>query len=213
MPRLQRWALLLGLYIGLGTLIGLARFWVFGAILVAGALYLSVAADPTLLEERIRPGGPTIDRRALRAIRICAAALFVVVITDITLFHWSDSVPPSTRAPAMVVFAAATALAVRAVVANRFFSVAVRVQNDRGHHVVSEGPYAVVRHPGYLGMIVAAPAAVLALGSWLGLVPALGYSALIARRAVLEDRYLREHLDGYAEYADRVRFRLVPGVW
>jgi protein-S-isoprenylcysteine O-methyltransferase Ste14 len=97
--------------------------------------------------------------------------------------------------------------------ANRFFSIAVRVQTDRGHQVVSAGPYGVVRHPGYLGMIVAAPAAALALGSWLALVPALGYSALIARRAVLEDRYLCDQLDGYAAYADRVRFRLIPGVW
>jgi len=212
-PRFLRWALLLGLFICLGMLVGLARFWVFGAILVGAALYLSLAADPTLLQERVRPGGPTIDRRALRAIRICAAALFVVAISDIALFHWSDTVPASTRAPAMLVFAAATALTARAVVANRFFSVAVRVQTDRGHQGVSGGPYGVVRHPGYLGMIVAAPAAALALGSWLALVPALGYSALIARRAVLEDRYLCDQLDGYAAYADRVRFRLIPGVW
>jgi len=211
--RLVRWVTLLGLYITLGLLIGLARFWVFGAILIGAAVYLTLAADPTLLQERVRPGGPTIDRGALRAIRICAIALFAVAIGDVAVFHWSDTVPASTRAPAMLVFAAATLLSVRAVVANRFFSVAVRVQTDRGHHVVSGGPYGMIRHPGYLGMIVAAPAAVLALGSWLALVPALGYSALIARRAVREDRYLREHLDGYAEYADRVRFRLIPGVW
>jgi protein-S-isoprenylcysteine O-methyltransferase Ste14 len=213
MPRFLRWLVLLGVFIALGTLIGAARFWVFGAILAASALYLSVAADPTLIAERIRPGGPTIDRRALRAIRLSAAALFMVALADIGLLHWSDTVPASTRAPAMLVFAASTALAVRAVVANRFFSVAVRVQADRGHHVVTDGPYRIVRHPGYLGMIVAAPAAALALGSWLALVPAIAYSLLIARRAALEDRYLREHLDGYADYADRVRFRLVPGVW
>jgi protein-S-isoprenylcysteine O-methyltransferase Ste14 len=212
-PRFLRWLVLLGVFIALGTLIGAARFWVFGAILAGSALYLSVAADPTLIAERIRPGGPTIDRRALRAIRLSAAALLMVALADIGLLHWSDTVPASTRAPAMLVFAASTALAVRAVVANRFFSVAVRVQADRGHHVVTDGPYRIVRHPGYLGMIVAAPAAALALGSWLALVPAFAYSLLIARRAAVEDRYLRGHLDGYADYADRVRFRLVPGVW
>jgi len=213
LPRPLRWLALLATYVALGTLIRLGRFWTFGAILIAAAAYLSVAADPTLIDERIHPGGPTADRQTLRGIRVCAAALFVVAFADIGLFHWSDTVPASTRAPAMLVFAAATALAARAIVANRFFSVAVRVQTDRGHHVISDGPYRVVRHPGYLGMIVAAPSAALALGSWWALAPALAYSSLIARRAALEDRYLRQHLDGYSGYADRVRFRLVPGVW
>jgi protein-S-isoprenylcysteine O-methyltransferase Ste14 len=211
--RAFRLALILVLFVGLGIAIGQPRFWFFGLIVLAIPLYLSLAADPTLLQERKRPGGPTIDRGALLLIRLCAMSLFVVAIADIAVFHWSDTVPPSTRAPAMIVFAVSAALAARAVVANRFFSVAVRVQSDRGHHVVSSGPYAVIRHPGYLGMIVAAPGAALGLGSWLALVPAFAYSALIARRVALEDRYLREHLDGYAAYADRVRFRLVPGVW
>ena len=69
----------------------------FIAILVAAAVYLSLAADPTLFEERIRPGGPTIDRQALRAIRLCAMAQFVIAICDIGRFHWSDTVPPSIR--------------------------------------------------------------------------------------------------------------------
>jgi protein-S-isoprenylcysteine O-methyltransferase Ste14 len=200
-------------FVFIGRSVGLLRFWVFGAIWLAAAVYLTLAADPTLYEERRRPGGPTIDRRALLAIRLCAAAMFVVAIADIGRFHWSDTVAPSIRVPAMFAFAAATALAVRAIVTNRFFSVAVRVQSDRGHHVVTTGPYAIIRHPGYLGMIVAAPASALALGSWLALAPALAYSGLIARRAVIEDCYLREHLSGYSQYADRVRFRLIPGVW
>src|SRR5439155_19853535 len=204
---------IMSLFVAVGWSLGLIRFWVFGAILVAAAVYLFLAADPTLFEERIHPGGPTIDRQALRAIRLCAMAQFVIAICDIGRFHWSDTVPPSIRVPSMVVFAASTALAARAIAANRFFSVAVRVQTDRGHHVVSGGPYRVVRHPGYLGMIVSVPASVLALGSWWALAPALLYSWLIARRARLEDRYLREHLDGYIDYADRVRFRLIPGIW
>jgi protein-S-isoprenylcysteine O-methyltransferase Ste14 len=98
-------------------------------------------------------------------------------------------------------------------ITNRFFSIAVRIQTDRGHRLVSSGPYRSVRHPGYLGMSVAGPASVLALGSWLALVPALLYALLIVRRAALEDRYLRTELDGYAAFAARVRYRLIPGVW
>jgi protein-S-isoprenylcysteine O-methyltransferase Ste14 len=211
--RLLRWTMLVGLFVGVGWAIRLPRFWMFGAILVGAAAYLSLAADPTLFDERVRPGGPTIDRGALRAIRLCAMAEIVMAICDIGRFHWSDTVPAQLRVPSMFVFAASTGLATRAIVANRFFSVAVRVQTDRGHQVVTGGPYAIVRHPGYLGMIVAAPASALALGSWWALVPALAYSGLIARRAAMEDRFLQHALDGYAEYADRVRFRLIPGIW
>ena len=83
--RAPRWVVLVAVYIGLGTLIGLGRFWVFGAILVAAAVYLTVAADPTLADERRHPGGPTVDRLSLRAIRLSAAALFIVAFTDIGL--------------------------------------------------------------------------------------------------------------------------------
>ena len=79
--------------------------------------------------------------------------------------------------------------------------------------MIDTGPYAVIRHPGYLAMAMLTPAIALALGSWTGAALALIYSALILRRVAVEDRFLREQLDGYAEYAQHVRFRLVPGVW
>jgi protein-S-isoprenylcysteine O-methyltransferase Ste14 len=211
--RLLRWTLVLAAFVWIAMGIGLARFWIFGAILLATALYASSAVDPTLFRERRRPAGPTIDRAALRAIRLIAGAQFVVAILDISRFHWSDSVPASVRAAAMIVFAASVLLVARAMIANRFFSSAIRLQTDRGHEVVSEGPYSVVRHPGYLGMIVTVPAGALALGSWWAFAIALAYSALIARRVSIEDRYLHEHLDGYPAYATRVRYRLLPGVW
>jgi len=111
------------------------------------------------------------------------------------------------------VLAASLALLSLAMTTNRFFSSAIRIQSDRGHHVVRAGPYAIVRHPGYLAMIVFVPAEALALGSWYGLSLALVYSAAIAWRVSVEDRYLRGRLDGYVEYASDVRYRLVPGVW
>jgi len=211
--RVLRWLVFVSLFLWIGRSVNLARFWVYGGIWLATAIYLSLAVDPTLFKERLKPGGPTIDRGALRAIRVLALAQVAIAICDIGRFHWSDTVPASIRGPAMFVFAASMALTARAMASNRFFSVAVRVQADRGHQVVSEGPYRLIRHPGYLAMSVAAPASALALGSWWALVPALVYSALIVRRARAEDRYLRDHLDGYVDYADRVRFRLIPGVW
>jgi len=96
---------------------------------------------------------------------------------------------------------------------NRFFVPVIRIQSDRGHRVVSSGPYAVMRHPGYAGTLLAAPAAALAIGSWGALIPALALSATFLSRAAHEDRFLHANLPGYAEYTGRVRFRLVPGVW
>src|SRR5205823_5651977 len=111
------------------------------------------------------------------------------------------------------VYAAALSVNFWAVRANRFYSSVVRVQADRGHHVVASGPYRFVRHPGYLATLVAVLAGGLALGSWAGLLPLLGFAAAFVRRTLVEDRLLRAELPGYAEYARRVRSRLIPGVF
>jgi protein-S-isoprenylcysteine O-methyltransferase Ste14 len=100
-----------------------------------------------------------------------------------------------------------------AMLTNRFFSPVVRIQKERGHRVIDAGPYRLVRHPGYAGMIVAAPLSGLALGSWFSVAIALVYSGMILRRVFFEDAFLRQNLDGYPEYADRVRYRLVPGLF
>jgi protein-S-isoprenylcysteine O-methyltransferase Ste14 len=96
---------------------------------------------------------------------------------------------------------------------NKFFEPSVRIQSDRGHEVIDTGPYAIVRHPGYaLGypLFLGIP---LALGSLWALVPAILLCPLLVTRTVWEDRTLQAELPGYKEYAQRVRFRLVPGLW
>jgi protein-S-isoprenylcysteine O-methyltransferase Ste14 len=96
---------------------------------------------------------------------------------------------------------------------NRFFSSVVRVQSDRGHRVIDTGPYAVVRHPGYAGLLLGMPLSGVALGSWVGAALGAVLSLLILRRVVFEDGFLRKNLNGYARYADRVRYRVIPHVW
>jgi protein-S-isoprenylcysteine O-methyltransferase Ste14 len=96
---------------------------------------------------------------------------------------------------------------------NRFFSAVVRVQNDRGHHVVDQGLYSVVRHPGYAGMMLGMPFSGLALGSWRAAAIGLLLSVLIMRRVMFEDAFLQKNLVGYADYVKRVRHRVIPGVW
>ena len=105
------------------------------------------------------------------------------------------------------------ALITWSMVVNPFFEKTVRIQTDHGHHVVDKGPYGYVRHPGYVGFggwVLSTP---LMLASGLVLVPAVLVIVGLVIRATLEDRTLRAELPGYAEYAARVRFRLIPGVW
>ena len=211
-PRVRRWILAIGVFGLIGWRIGLVRFWVFSAICLASVVYMLSIVDPTLMQERLKPAGKSADAGALITIRLVAAAHVLVTLLDIGGLHFSDTVPGWLHVAGLAVFAAALVFLAHAMAANRFFSTAVRIQDDRGHRVVSQGPYAVVRHPGYAAMIVAIPADALGLGSWWGFALALLYAALIARRVMVEDRFLHENLPGYAEYASRVRYRLVPGV-
>jgi protein-S-isoprenylcysteine O-methyltransferase Ste14 len=125
----------------------------------------------------------------------------------------SPAIPMGVRSAAFGVFVLGYGLSLWAARSNPFFSGVVRVQRERGHRVVSGGPYAFVRHPGYAGPMAGHLALPIALGSLWGLVPAALGCACLAIRIGLEERVLREELPGYTEYATRVRWRLVPGVW
>jgi protein-S-isoprenylcysteine O-methyltransferase Ste14 len=100
-----------------------------------------------------------------------------------------------------------------AMFSNAFFSAVVRIQKDRDHKVVDSGPYRLVRHPGYVGAIASYIGIPLMLGSWWALIPAWIAIILFIVRTSLEDRTLQKELEGYAQYADRVRYRLIPGLW
>ena len=100
-----------------------------------------------------------------------------------------------------------------AMLVNRFFSRAVRLQPDRGQHVVTAGPYQVVRHPGYSGGLLLLLSGGFALGSWIAMAPILLMAPLLVRRTLIEERMLARALPGYADYMRRVRYRIVPRVW
>lgn len=126
---------------------------------------------------------------------------------------WSPEVSSTVQWISVVLFVAGLCLSVWAFLSNRFFSGTVRIQTERNHTVVDRGPYALIRHPGYAGGIVTHMATPLMLGSLWALIPALVTAVVLAVRTSLEDRTLQAELSGYAEYARRVRSRLVPGVW
>jgi protein-S-isoprenylcysteine O-methyltransferase Ste14 len=128
-------------------------------------------------------------------------------------FGWSAPFAPWVQVVALVAVALSYLLGNWAMVANRYFSSVVRIQEDRGHTVVTNGPYRFVRHPAYTGNLFGTLAMALALGSWWALIPAgVDVVGLIIRTA-LEDRTLRAELPGYADYARQTRSRFFPGIW
>lgn len=170
--------------------------------------------DPGLLEERSKPG-PGVrswDRIWLSVYGFFFFATFVVAGLGIR-FAGPHAVPLWLQIVGLALFMAGLALGWWATSVNTFFSRMVRIQKERGHYVVTTGPYRFVRHPGYLMAVVCWPGAAMALGSWWALVPGTIIAMLYVYRTAREDRILQEELAGYAEYARKVRYRLVPGIW
>ena len=216
--RFIRWVLV-SLFIG-GGVMALAGQWtspyLWGFALGFSAVFLYATLfvlDDDLARERFRPPSGGADAVALRRIRLSALATFLLAPIDGGRLHWSPAIPDLVRTVALGLSVGAFFVVVRAMMTNRFFSPVIRIQGERGHHVIDQGPYAVVRHPGYLGVLIFAPASALALGSWWALIPAGIHCALIVRRVLVEDRFLHAKLAGYEEYAARVRHRVIPGVW
>ncbi len=203
---------LIALFASAGTA-ALATYWVylaiFGAVFVASFLLL----DPDLARERMRPGG----KRPPLALQLFSGVLvahWIIAGLDRGRFHWSDTVPDWLQWLSLAALAASYAFCLWAMRVNRFFSSVVRIQSDRGQLVISGGPYAVIRHPGYLAGIIIVLASGLALDSWLAAAFLAAFSLpFLLYRAITEDRVLQAELPGYRDYAQRVRWRLIPGVW
>ena len=169
--------------------------------------------DPDLLRERMRPGGKK-PPFSLKIFSLVLSMHWVVAGLDRGRFHWSDDVPGWLQGVCLFTVAAGYALALWAMRVNRFFSSVIRIQTDRSQHVVSTGPYAFVRHPGYTAGILIIAASGPALGSWLAAALLVIVSLpFLLYRAVTEDRFLQVELAGYSDYAARVRWRLLPGIW
>jgi protein-S-isoprenylcysteine O-methyltransferase Ste14 len=128
-------------------------------------------------------------------------------------FGWTPEFPLWLIVPGFLLILIGYAFAAWALAENRFFSSVVRIQVDRGHVVCDSGPYRVVRHPGYAGNILPLFGIVLALGSLWTLIPAAVALIITVIRTILEDQTLQDELPGYREYARRVRFRLIPGIY
>ena len=190
--------------------------WASLSIYIAISLANFFLVDPELVRERSRLGEGVQKRDMLLA---SLSFLFLFPVTsaiagiDVGRLGWSPPLPLSLRFLALLLFTLGNALGLWAMATNRFFSTFVRIQEDRSHEVVTGGPYRYVRHPGYAGAILAAITLPLALGSLWALIPACIGAAGFIVRTEREDRMLWQDLCGYLDYAGRVRYRLIPGIW
>jgi protein-S-isoprenylcysteine O-methyltransferase Ste14 len=211
---LVRWAILT---VSLTTLLFLAAgttqvpaLWTSLAAISALLLVTMLVVDPQLAEERAHPGTGAIDP----GMRFAASCLFLLTLTtaavDVGRLHASDNMPAGLRFVALILFTLSGSLQAWAMAVNPFFSPLVRLQKERGHHVIDRGPYRYLRHPGYLAMLISVPTTAVAIGSWLALIPATGFGVVIVRRANMEDDFLKKNLPGYTAYADQVPVGLFP---
>jgi protein-S-isoprenylcysteine O-methyltransferase Ste14 len=193
--------------------------WVFLAEMLTAGLAVGLwlaRYDPALLRERLAPlfqrGQKSWDKAFVVAVTVLWPAWFALIALDAERFHWS-------RMPLWLQIAGALMIALCIYIVyltfreNSYAAPVVRIQSERGHHLIDTGLYAHVRHPMYAGVLLFIFGTPLLLGSWYGLGAAIFIAALIALRAVLEERTLAEGLEGYRDYAARVRYRLIPMIW
>jgi protein-S-isoprenylcysteine O-methyltransferase Ste14 len=206
------------LFVPAGT-VGWLAGWVFMVLLCGITLIvvrMLVRSDPELLKERvaspIQRDQPLWDRVLVPVFMLLFVVWLVLMSLDAVRFGWSD-------VPVWLQVLGALGLVLSFYVMylifreNAYLYPVVKLQEERGQSVVTTGPYRYVRHPLYSSSLIFFPATALLLGSWLGLLFSSVLIAMIILRTALEDRLLRSRLTGYAEYAQTVRYRLIPHVW
>jgi protein-S-isoprenylcysteine O-methyltransferase Ste14 len=193
--------------------------WAYAVIGILGfAISRALAArrNPDLLRERARfmrhDNAKPWDKLLAPLVGLGGGLIPLVAGLD-ARFGWSPAFSVPVKIASLAVIVAGYVLASYALVENRFFSGMVRIQTDRGHQVVSSGPYRWMRHPGYAGALLAYFATPVLLDSFWALLPVALVTGVLLLRTALEDRTLHDELPGYRDYAARVRYRLLPGIW
>jgi len=193
--------------------------WIYGILSILGFVVSRVLAarrQPGLIVERSHymqhVNTQSWDIKLAPLMGLSGILVMVVAGLD-ALLGWSPSFSLPVKILALVFILGGYALSSYALIENRFFSGTVRLQTDRGQQVVSSGPYRWLRHPGYAGALLVYFVTPLFLDSALAFLPTLLTAGLYGIRTSLEDKFLQDELEGYRDYAKRVRYRLFPGIW
>ena len=194
--------------------------WTYSLLLVAIGIGGHIWAErrhPGLMAER--QNTDSIQRakawdKMLAPLMALSVGFPLVIVAGLDhRYGWSPEFPLWLTVLGFILISLGYAFATSALAENRFFSSVVRIQTDRGHVVCDSGPYRIVRHPGYAGSILALPGVVMALCSAWTLIPAAAALIIAVIRTSLEDQTLQDELPGYRDYARRVRYRLIPGLY
>jgi len=193
--------------------------WAYVCVYAAAQVLVAavvIRGNPELAAERAQLRASPAARwdRPLAGIVAVWGPMSTLIVSGVDMrLAGSSAVPQVLQTVGLALAAAGSLLTVWAMASNPFFYGHVRIEKERGHTVADSGPYRMVRHPGYLGAVVFNLATPLMLSSAWAFIPAGLTSGVLVLRTALEDRVLQEGLDGYKEYAVRVRHRLVPGLW
>jgi protein-S-isoprenylcysteine O-methyltransferase Ste14 len=203
------------LFIAAGTF-NWAAAWIYVGMRVlamAIAAIFIIRENPEIINERGRMPQNTKDFDKVFAVIYAPLILFLPLVAGLDFrFNWS-AMPLWLSAVGFVGYIPAVILPYWAMLVNNYLTTTFRIQEERGHQVVSGGPYRYVRHPMYVGLILGVASMPLLLGSWWALLPGILIIAAAFWRTSREDSVLQAELPGYAEYAQRTRHRLLPGVW
>jgi protein-S-isoprenylcysteine O-methyltransferase Ste14 len=193
--------------------------WLYAIVSTLSFIISRVIAGrrhPDLIAERARylSAKDTKSWDKVLAPLLGIGSILILVVAGLDKFYgWTSAYSPAVKILAFVMIFLGYGFSAWALIANRFFSGTVRIQTERGHHVVSTGPYRFVRHPGYAGGLLGYVFIPLLLDSVWAFVPAVLLGIVMVIRTALEDKTLQAELPGYREFAQKTRYRLIPGVW
>ena len=191
--------------------------WVYLGICVVNVFInapIMLRTSPETIAERGQPQETKDWDKVVGGLWALAMYIALPLVAGLDVrFGWAGGLGLDWHIAGAIAQAVGLGLTSWAMIANMYFSTAVRIQSERGHTVCRSGPYRFVRHPGYVGFVLQSLSLPLLLGSWWALVPGVIGALVMCLRTSLEDRTRQAELPGYLDYIKEVRYRLVPGVW
>lgn len=204
------------LFSSAGSFTWKAGWWYIGlyAGTMIAASVIFIPKRPEVITERSKgtEGGKSWDVLLTRLIAVPAFGLLLVSGLD-ERWDWTDPLPLWSRLLGGTFFMGGYVILLWAMYTNKYFAQIVRVQKDRGHVTVTGGPYRIVRHPGYVGMLLSTLGIPILLDSTYAFFCFALYAVILVTRTALEDHTLLDELPGYAEYQKHTKYRLIPGIW